>query len=145
MKKFVVSVVLGMGMLLALASPAAAKQGDTTYYVGAGDTKHSEVSFKLRDGRIREALIGAGQTTCAGNRKVSLWKSFVGIQLDGNHFHRRSRHDLNDVFVFGGHVRGASASGRMRITTGRQCSSGVVRWAADRVSRDDYQHFGHHR
>jgi hypothetical protein len=134
------------GVLLAtltFAAPGSAAEGETTYYVGAGDTKESEVSFKIRDSRIRQALIGAGLVTCGGE-KVSLWKGFVGIPVEGNSFHRKSPVRRNDVFVFGGHIHGGSASGRMRITTGKHCDSGPVRWDADRVSKDEYEHFGHH-
>jgi hypothetical protein len=133
--------LIGMGA----AAPSASAEfdnSDTRYYVGKDRDEGWHISFVVRADAVRETFAGGGPIRCDG-RRTRLFKSWGAAELKGTAFQRTVsfEDEPGSKFTIAGHVRGASAAGRLRNRKGPDCDTGTRRWEAERVSKDEFDRF----
>lgn len=132
-------------MLVGILAPSAGAELDnsnTRYYVGKDEGEGYNISFVVRAGAVRETLAGGGPLRCNG-RRTRIFKSWGAMELKGNAFQRTVAFEdqPGSRFTIAGHVRGATAGGRLRNRTEDGCDTGALRWQAERVSREEFKEF----
>lgn len=142
MKKVVLAVLTLA--LLATAVPAQGRDSGRRYYIAMNKSDHLRVSFYVRDGKVRRAILDVRQVLCSypsGKARISTYLDRAKIE---NHAFKTRYQEQFDNFVLKGTVSRRSAAGTAsvkQLNNGTKCRSGKIDWAAERVRFREWKDF----
>ena len=128
-----------------VAPTAVAGGAEKTYWLGEGEGS-AEVEFRIQNGKIIDKLsTDTGKIRCSGGSKIGLVRNWYDFRFDGGKddaFKERDEFNLADRRWFvSGHIGNSNASGRFRGRTTvdcESCDSGLIKWEAERVSKNKW-------
>ena len=140
--KRLIAIGIALVVIGAAAAPASGHAPGTKYYVGMGDRHHAKVAFRVAKGKVKDGIVDGKRLQCGKDYFDTFFFSFNRTKLDGSKF-RQERRDEGGSSLWTGHVRGAAARGRLKVSSNGAatgiCKTGVIRWKARTVSKQRWQ------
>lgn len=143
MKRMILGAV---AVLIALGLLAGSASANTKYFLGKDTDTHLELSFIVKNDKVKKGLVEARQVKCTpdshgGARQTIFFEFEEPIAVIDRAFkaETRARYDRG---LLAGHVFGKSAKGRTSVKQedrNRFCETDVLKWDAKKVSKKKWE------